>query len=160
MALVEYYQRMCLRLKMTLACALIFIERDSFVENVRTITLSQPIPTTWDVSNVIATRVKFIAAAFLPLTFFYITVIMLRISVTSSKLNAFVMISQIIANPAMIRRFYSSNLVTDPYYVSYVAQFSVDFIIAIFAIWNLDFFRSLYGPICLHPDLKYQQVLS
>ena len=103
--------------------------------------------------------VKFIAAAFLPLILFYIVVIMFRISVTSSTLNAFVMVSQILASPPVIRRLYSTNLVTDPYHVSYFAQFSVDLIIAIFAIWNLDFFRSFYEPVCLYPDLNYQQVL-
>ena len=80
---------------------------------------------------------KFIAAAFLPLTIFYIVVIIFRISVTSSSLNAFVMINQITASPPVIRHIYSSNLVTDPYYVSYSTQFSVQFFISIIAIWNL-----------------------
>ena len=35
----------------------------------------------------------------------------------------------------------------------------VQLFILIFAIWNLDFFRSWYGYICICPDLKYQQVL-
>ena len=38
-------------------------------------------------------------------------------------------------------------------------NFFVQFFITIFAIWNLDFFRSWYGYICLYPDLNYQQVL-
>ena len=57
---------------------------------------------------------KFIAAAFLPLTLLYILVM---ISVTSSAFNAFVMVSQISASPPVIRHIYSSNLVTDPYHV-------------------------------------------
>ena len=44
-------------------------------------------------------------------------------------------------------------------YVSYAAQFSVDFIIAVIAIWNLDFFRSFYEPICLYRNLNYQKGL-
>ena len=139
------------------------IERVKFMENVRTITLSQPIPTTWDVSNVRITSqngwVKFITAAFLPLTLFYIMVIMFRISVTSSTLNAFVMVNQLIASPPVIRHLYTTNLVSDPYHVSYFTQFSVDLIITILAIWNLDFFRSFYRPICLYPDLNYQHIL-
>ena len=59
----------------------------------------------------------------------------------------------------MIRQMYSSNLVTDPYHITHFIQFSVKFLIAIFAIWNLDYFRSFYGYICLYPDLNYQQVL-
>ena len=103
--------------------------------------------------------IKFIAAAFLPLTFFYIVVIIFRISVTSSTLNAFIMINQISASPPVIRHIYSSNLVADRHHVSYLTQFFVQFSIAIFASWNLDFFRSWYGYICIYPDLNYQQVL-
>ena len=104
--------------------------------------------------------IKFIAAAFLPLTLFYIIVIMFRISATSPTLNAFVMVNQVLAVPPMIHHMYSSNLVANPYYyVSFTTQSSVDFTIAIFAIWNLDFFRSFYRPICLYPNLKYQHML-
>ena len=102
---------------------------------------------------------KFIAAAFLPLTLFYIVVIFFRISATSPTLNAFITINQVLAIPPVVRQFYSSNLMIDPWHVSYFAQFSTDLIIAVIAIWNLDFFRSFYGHICLHPNLKYQHIL-
>ena len=103
--------------------------------------------------------IKFIVAAFLPLTIFYIIVIIFRISVTSSTLNALVMVSQIAASPPVIRNVYSRNLVSDPYHVSYFSQFIVNFIITITTIWNLDFFRSWYGYICIRPDINYQQIL-
>ena len=47
--------------------------------------------------------IKFIIASILPLTLFYIVVIIFRISVTSSTLNAFVMVNQIVASPPVIR---------------------------------------------------------
>ena len=103
--------------------------------------------------------IKFIVAAFLPLTIFYIIVIIFRISVTSSTLNAFVMVSQIAASPPVVRNLYSHNLVSDPYHVSYSTQFICQLVIAIVTIWNLDFFRSWYGYICVRPDLNYQQIL-
>ena len=103
--------------------------------------------------------IKFIVAAFLPLTIFYTVVIIFRISVISSKFNAFVMVSQIAASPPVIRNLYSHNLVSDPYHVSYFFQFTLQLAIAIITIWNLDFFRSWYGYICIHPDLNYQQIL-
>ena len=101
--------------------------------------------------------IKFIVAAFLPLTIFYIIVIMFRISVTSSTLNAFVMVSQIAASPPVIRNSYSRDLVSDHYHD--FSQFILKLVIAIGTIWNLDFFRSLYGYICIHSDLSYQQIL-
>ena len=102
--------------------------------------------------------IKFIFAAFLPLTIFYILVIMFRISVTSSTFNAFVMVSQIVASPPVIRNVYSLNLVSDPYHVSYLSQFILQLAITITTIWNLDFLRSWYGYICICPELKYQQI--
>ena len=85
--------------------------------------------------------------------------IIFRISVTSSTLNAFVMVSQIGTSPPVIRNNYSHNLMNDPYHVSHFSQFSFQLIIATFTIWNLDFFRSWYGYVCIHPDLNYQHVL-
>ena len=95
--------------------------------------------------------IKFAAAAFLPLTLFYIIVITFRISATSPTLNAFIMLNQIAAIPSVIRNVYTPNYASN--------DDASDFIIAITAIWNLDFFRSFYGPICVHADLNYQQVL-
>ena len=84
--------------------------------------------------------IKFIVASFLPLTIFYIIVIIFRISVTSSTLNAFVMVSQIAASPPVIRNIYSHNLVS--YHYHDFSQFILKLVIAITTIWNLDFFRS------------------
>ena len=93
--------------------------------------------------------VRFAAAAFLPLTVFYIIVVAFRISATSPTLNAFIMVNQLIAIPSITREIYTLSLGSD----------SSNFVIAVIAIWNLDFFRTFYRPICLHPDLNYQQVL-
>ena len=102
---------------------------------------------------------KFVAAAFIPLTVFYILVIIFRISVTLSSLNGFVLVSQIIATPPVIRELYSCNQVNSLYYVGSFAQLGVNTGIAIYAIWNLDFFRSFYKSICVSPNLKYQHAL-
>ena len=88
--------------------------------------------------------IKFIAAAFLPLTLFYIIVITFRISVTSSTLNTFVMVNQLIAISRVIRMVYSKNLVTCSYHVSYASQITADFIVVLSSVWNLDFFHSFY----------------
>ena len=103
--------------------------------------------------------INFLAAAFLPLTIFYLLVVMFRISATSSALNGYILVSQILATPAMIRFIYSDNHRSLHPSVTYGTQFAVDLGIAIYAIGNLDFFRSFYKPICLHPDLTYPQVL-
>ena len=100
--------------------------------------------------------IKFISAAFLPLTVFYVVVIVFRISATSSALNCYVLVSQLAATSAGIRAIYFDN----HFHLDYdQAAPSVDFVITIYAIWNLDFFRSFYQPICLHPGITYPQVL-
>ena len=103
--------------------------------------------------------VKFIAAAFLPLTVFYVLVIIFQISATSPSLNSFVLVSQIIAAPSIVSDIYSHNQVNPFYHVSNSTQLSINTFIAFYTIWNLDFFRSFYKPICLSPDLRYQHVL-
>ena len=99
--------------------------------------------------------IKFIAAAFLPLTLVYIVIIMFRISATSSALNGFIMVNQLVAIPPVIRQLYSSDLVTNPHNVHVLTSY----IMAMSAFWNLDFFRSFYGTICLYPNLRYQHIL-
>ena len=85
--------------------------------------------------------IKFVAAAFLPVTLFYIIVITFRLSITSSSLNVFVMIHQVLAIPPVVRRIYSSNHVNDLYYTSYAKQYYfVDFIIAFLRFGTLTSF--------------------
>ena len=92
-------------------------------------------------------------------TTFYVFVIMFRISATSSALNGFILVSQIVATPAVINNIYSSNQKNPCFQVKYSTQFVVDLGIAIYSVWNLDFFRSFHKPICLQPDLTYPQAL-
>ena len=103
--------------------------------------------------------IKFIAVAFLPLTVFFFLVIVFRISATSAALNGFVLISQIAMTPAVINYIYSTNQNNSYFHVNYSTQLIVNLGIAVYSVWNLDFFRSFYKPICLHPDLTYPQML-
>ena len=105
--------------------------------------------------------VKFIAAAFLPLTLFYFIVIVFRISATSPTLNGYILVSQILTIPPVIRLMYTAN-----YYYSNKSNHEHDvvytfqkFFITLYAVWNLDFFRSFYKHLCLYPNITYQQVL-
>ena len=86
--------------------------------------------------------IKFIVAAFLPLTIFYIMVIMFRISVTSPTLNAFVMVSQIAASPPVVRLVYSHTLVSDPYHVSHFVQFFLQVPLQLLPFGILTFFEA------------------
>ena len=95
--------------------------------------------------------VKFIAAAFLPLTLFYLIVIVFRISATSPALNGYILVSQIAATPTLVHLLCTFQQKRVP-----VAK---KFITDLYSVWNLDFFRNFYKPICLFPNITYQQVL-
>ena len=91
---------------------------------------------------------KYIAVAYLPLTLFYVAIILLRISVNSAPMIVYVTISQIISSPGLVRWFVGHSN-PNPLSTAYLIPH---------AIWNLDFFRGLYQPFCLHPDLSLLQV--
>ena len=126
------------------------IEMVNFVENARTIALFRFIHTATAVSNVIQ-RISNMGAwvhyCYLPLlTIFYILVIMFRISVNSSSLNGFILVSQLTAIPPMIRIVYDGNQVNPYFDVSYSTQLFVDLGIEVYAVWNLDFFQNFINP--------------
>jgi hypothetical protein len=97
---------------------------------------------------------KYIAAAYVPLTLFYIFIIVFRISATSGWLNGYIFLTQM----TTIRRMallMSNNAVIEQGKYHLVDKW----ILTVPSIWNLDFLRSVYPPFCLHPDLSALPVL-
>ena len=90
--------------------------------------------------------VKYIVAAFLPLTVFFVLVVCCRLSVTSPKLFAFVFFSQTVAEAANVR-IVLAELQPHPIVASLAKV-----LFALYGIWNLDFFRTLLPHICVNVD--------
>ena len=87
--------------------------------------------------------VKYVTAAFVPLTVFYVIILLCRVSATSPQLYAFVNFSQIITISVNVRSILSAT-------VNYPKiRTLVQTIAALYGIWNLDFFRTLIPHICL-----------
>lgn len=99
-----------------------------------------------DCSNYKLGWLKFVAVAFLPQTLLYFIIILLHLSVTSGEMVAYVAVSQMATTPAVIQ-FALLNTHIDRSY-SYTK-----WIISLYSFWNLDIFRSLYPPICIHPKM-------
>ena len=97
---------------------------------------------------------KYAAAAFLPLTGFYILVVVFRISVTSEAMSAYVLVSQIIAAPVHLRLLAVERGSIQLPELFFKVFSSVNM------LWNLDIFRSLYTPVCLHPNMSMLQGLA
>ena len=90
---------------------------------------------------------RYVIAAYLPLTVFYIIIFFFKINIISSHLFGLVVVSQIATMPA-VSRLSLITLNTDTYAGScYIQFFRV--LLSLHGIWNLDFFRPFYSGICL-----------
>ena len=96
---------------------------------------------------------KYIAVAFLPLTFFYVAVVVFRIGIMSRELQAYVLICQLLSAPGLLRFLHLSTK------DDAMGRVFFRVLSTIYGIWNLDFFRSLYPPFCLHPKLTTLHIL-
>ena len=98
----------------------------------------------------------YLVVAFLPLTLFYLLVIVLRIRATSGDMNSFVFFSQVVTTPLHMRLFV--NAIQARHYRNNVTYLKV--IYSFYGIWNLDFFRLLYRPFCINKHMSAQGVIS
>ena len=99
---------------------------------------------------------KYLAVSLLPLTLFFTVIVTCRVRVTSGLMNAFILLCQIISLPAVVRAV-SHSFVYDTgsaIFVMYGVMYSF------YSMWNLDFFRLLYRPFCLHPETTTLQILA
>ena len=88
---------------------------------------------------------KYIAAAYLPLTLFYILVVCFKLNTTSSHLFAVIYFCQTLSIPMYLRGIMleiSSD--TTPAFEN-VSKL----LMSLYAVWNLDFFRPFYSNLCL-----------
>ena len=88
--------------------------------------------------------VKFAAEAFGPLTVFLFIILLFRISATSARLSSYVLFCQNITIPSSVQVILLAS--SRNVFVSALSKF----FITLYSVWNLDFFRSLYPPVCLH----------
>ena len=103
-----------------------------------------------DISDFKQNLLKYFTFIYLPLTGFYIFVILMKVSITSPHLVAFVFTCQILTIPSLL-----SIIVSVHKRLIYT-----DIAIAITSLWNLDFLRIFYPPFCLHPRLTSMHVLA
>ena len=97
---------------------------------------------------------KYIFAAFLPLTVFFILVLSCRLSATSPRLSAFVLFSQLVAMGGNLRVVLAA---LEPYPM---ASISAKVLYTIYGIWNLDFFRTLIPYICVSAKIDTLQAFT
>jgi len=88
---------------------------------------------------------RYVMAAYLPLTCFYIVILFFNINITSSYLLNVVNYFQIMSVPPMLR-----IVVLDAFNnLSYPFLVMAKVVGSVYGIWNLDFARLFYSDICL-----------
>ena len=105
---------------------------------------------------------KYTAVSLLPLTAFFVFVVAFRISATSPRLHGLVLCIQIIMcplNARLLQDMYHCVWDEDANHIqSHIVSIKVT--TSFIGIWNLDFFRFVYPPFCLHPHTNTLQVLA
>ena len=84
--------------------------------------------------------VKFIGVVLVPLTLFYLIVLVFKFNANSPKLHGFILYAQLVAAPFAVRVFLTN---------SYGMSSGIKVIATMYGFWNLDFFRTLYPDMCL-----------
>ena len=87
--------------------------------------------------------VRYIMAAYLPLTLFYLIVLFLKVNVVSGHLHHVVLFSQAMSIPALSRILFKSLQKQPTYFIG------AKVLLSLYGIWNLDFFKPFYSDLCL-----------
>ena len=98
--------------------------------------------------------IKYIAVAYIPLTFFFLFVVIFKFNGISPMLKLFISVSQGICSPIAVRGYYSVISGKESY-----IEHLVNAIGCFYGIWNLDFFRAVIPPICA-TDISQIQVFA
>ena len=99
---------------------------------------------------------KYFAVSLLPLTLFYMVVVSFRVSAVSPQMEGFVFTSQVITISIRVRHAILGLHVYPDTYMHYILSATE----SLLGIWNLDFFRTLYHPFCVHPGMTTLQTAA
>ena len=87
--------------------------------------------------------IKYIAVAYIPLTLFFIIIVIVRFDGTSPLVKGLVSVCQCLVSPICIRTYLMV--------VRERPDFDVPFKVfsTLYGVWNLDFFRTIISPLCM-----------
>ena len=109
-----------------------------------------------DCSNYTHKWIKYIAIAYIPLTIFFLAVIMFRFNAMSPSMNSFIVLSQIFSCPSVSSLSSVYVRLMDP---NGFLNVGYKVLSVIYGMWNLNFFRAIYRPFCLHPGISILQTM-
>ena len=97
----------------------------------------------------------YILLQFLPITMFYLVIVMFQVSATSGPLNVFIFSAQIIASVMN-----ANKLVFTAYTSTSLFHIMQKIFITFYGIWNLSFFRSVIPPFCVSENITTLHTLT
>ena len=105
---------------------------------------------------------KYLAFSLLPQTVFFISVVTLRFRGMSPHVNGFILYSQLITPPPVLRAAGTLlyNYRNDDYPSDRLSFKVVHAVLTFHSVWNMDFFRLTYEPFCLHSNASALQILA
>lgn len=95
----------------------------------------------------------YLSLEFIPLTVFFLVIIITGISPTSAYMNSFVLLSQLVS---LIFTYGNQGQFIPPFGMAY--RVLIRTLQSCYGIWNLDFFRHLLKGFCVSPNLSNLQV--
>ena len=98
--------------------------------------------------------IKYISAAFVPLTAFYFIILLFKVNIASSHLYGFVFFSQAISIAVL------SRVLVLSYKSGSQNSYSIKILHSLYGIWNLDFFRAIHFGICLETSSLFNLTLD
>ena len=98
----------------------------------------------------------YILVAYGPLTVFLVVIVVFTVSVNSAPLHGWILVCQLMSSSMVMRILISTEEIHSNSGLSpHVQIFG-----SVYGVWNLDFFRAVYKPFCLHHSLTTLQVMS
>ena len=96
----------------------------------------------------------YLLIAYGPLSLFMVTIVVFTISSNMAPLHGLIFVCQTITCPTYMR------ILTRMAEIGHIDQYTYRIIGTAYGIWNLDFFRTVYEPFCLHEDLTTLHVIA
>ena len=105
--------------------------------------------------------IKYLVIAYLPVTLFYVFVVLFKFNAMSPSVIAYIFVCQIVTSPAFTSILTTFLDFSEKRPVVHInLRFIGEFGFSLYGLWNLDFFRYVYKPFCLHPNMSILQTIS
>lgn len=96
---------------------------------------------------------------FVPITLFFLIIVLLNININSGKTNALIFYCQMVALPANVNQIYHNiEILFGP--STSVSYILLNIVILPYSLWNLDILRTIVPPFCLSQNLRMIDALA